>query len=62
MNAREESVANMLLIIALLSFVFIFLGLAGLKIRGRYVGPLGWLLTRRALTYFGKLVSWSFWT
>ena len=35
----------MMVILSLLPFIFMFLGLAGLKIRGVYVGPLGLLLT-----------------
>jgi len=45
---------NVLLIIALLPFVFIFVGLAGFKIRGRYVGPLGWLLAMLLAFVFWK--------
>ncbi len=44
----------MLLIIALLPLVFVFLGLAGFKIRGRYIGPLGWLLVLLLASIFWK--------
>jgi L-lactate permease len=44
----------LLLIGALLPLLVVFIGLAGLRLSGRYIGPLGWLITS-ALT----LILWS---